>query len=284
VGFQALQDTTSGNDNTALGQLALFSNLTGSGLTAVGSNALILNNGGAQNGAFGFNALAGNTNGNNNHAFGYQALQTNSTGNDNCAFGLNALGLLLSGNSNVAFGNGALGNINSGSTNIAIGLNAGTSYTTTEAGNILLDNAGVIAENNTIRIGTAQTRAFVLGIRGIATGIADAIPVLIDSGNQLGTASSKRELKENIKDVEDVKDIVANLIPRRFNFKSDESKKSTYGFIADETDQVCPDIVVHDPDGTPQTIQYHLLPIILTKEIQRLQKVVDYLLEKIENK
>src|SRR5690606_30906212 len=60
---------------------------------------------------------------------------------------------------------------------------------------IMINNLGTAAESNTLRIaggtgtGIGQVnRAFISGIRGITTGISNAIPVVIDSAGQLGTA------------------------------------------------------------------------------------------------
>ena len=59
-------------------------------------------------------------------------------------------------------------------------------------------------ERRATRIGSLQTRAFIAGIRGVTTGIANAIPVLIDSSGQLGTVSSSARYKEDIADMADV--------------------------------------------------------------------------------
>ena len=64
---------------------------------------------------------------------------------------------------------------------------------------------GVASESYTIRIGNPalQSRAFLAGVRGVSTGVADAIPVVIDSAGQLGTVSSSARFKEDIVDMDD---------------------------------------------------------------------------------
>lgn len=76
---------------------------------------------------------------------------------------------------------------------------AGNALTTGD-NNIDIGNGGVAAEANTIRLGTAgtQTKAFVAGIRGITTGVNNAIAVMIDSNGQLGTVSSSPRYKDDI--------------------------------------------------------------------------------------
>lgn len=71
-----------------------------------------------------------------------------------------------------------------------------------------------------IRIGDSSnhTRAFIAGIRGVTTGAADAIPALIDSAGQLGTVSSSRRVKSDIRDMGDTTDTVLHLLPVRFRY------------------------------------------------------------------
>jgi hypothetical protein len=56
-----------------------------------------------------------------------------------------------------------------------------------------------------IAIGTAgvdvSNTCFIGNIRGVTTVNNDAIPVLIDSAGQLGTASSSRRFKKEIKPI-----------------------------------------------------------------------------------
>ena len=62
---------------------------------------------------------------------------------------------------------------------------------------------------------------FVGNIRGVTTANANAIPVLIDSAGQLGTASSSRRFKKEIKPMESTpaKPSMA-LKPVTFHYKS----------------------------------------------------------------
>ena len=86
IGQQSLRLST-GNDNTACGALALFSNTTGFSNTATGYVALGNNVGGRDNSAFGREAARSNTSGIDNTAMGRTALFANTTGNSNVAIG-----------------------------------------------------------------------------------------------------------------------------------------------------------------------------------------------------
>jgi hypothetical protein len=197
-GTQGLQSLTSGISNTVLGFQALFSNTTGYQNMAAGKSALFSNTTGNLNTAAGEGALYANTTGTRNTANGFSALGANQTGNDNTATGFNALQ-----------------NNTTGINNVALGVNAGQNLTT-GSNNIEIANAGVAGESGTIRIGRPQTRAFIAGIRGATTGMPDAVPVLIDSAGQLGTASSSRRFKKEIKPMDKVSEAILALKPVAF--------------------------------------------------------------------
>lgn len=101
---------------------------------------------------------------------------------------------------NTAVGQQSLLNNSTGGYNIGLGEFAGANLTTGDR-NIDIGNLGIAGESLTIRIGGSiapfpeQSRTFIAGIRGRTTGIADAIPVVIDSAGQLGTMSSSERFK-----------------------------------------------------------------------------------------
>ena len=123
VGYIALEDNTAGINNTAVGSQALSLNTTGSFNTATGSGALYHNNA-DNNTASGAGALADNIIGVSNTAVGYIALTSNTTGNDNTANGAFALDSNTTGNENIATGSIALSSNTTGSYNTAIGSQA----------------------------------------------------------------------------------------------------------------------------------------------------------------
>lgn len=106
-----------------------------------------------------------------NTLFGYMAGAAITTGDNNQAFGQSALGMCDVGVANWAFG--GLTFITSGSYNVSFGGASGLSYTSSESSNIVLDNDGVIGDNNTIRIGrqgngpNQQNLCYVAGIAGV---------------------------------------------------------------------------------------------------------------------
>ena len=279
TGFAALASNTTGGTNSASGTQALQKNTTGSDNTATGANALLLNTTGAGNTASGSNALSSNTTGIGNTASGMSALRSNTTGNDNIASGDGALRFNTTGDFNVAIGANALLNSTTGDNNIAIGLQAGSNLTG-GSNNIYIGNVGVtIPESSTIRIGqVTQTRAFIAGIRGITTGSASAIPVLVDSAGQLGTVSSSRRVKDDISDMGDASSKLMKLRPVTFHYKTDKNPKGRtlqYGLVAEEVAKVAPGLVARSADGRIETVYYQFLAPMLLNEVQKQQRTID---------
>jgi hypothetical protein len=194
-------------------------------------------------------------------------------GTFNTSVGGNSLNLANGASDNTALGYDALNSLISGTGTIAIGANAGSSLTSSESNNIYIGNVGVNGESGAIRIGATGTQVtnYQQGIRGV-TPINAAIPVYIATDGQLGTAPSLRSLKENIEaiDAEENRNLINKLIPRTFNYKDNHIQQ--YGFIVDEVPEV---LIAYDINNKPETIYYQHIPIILTKEIQRLGQLVD---------
>ena len=266
IGFQAMQSSSPlCNGHVAIGPQTLQNDTTG-GNVAVGYQVLQVDSTGGANTAVGYTALTVNTTGANNTALGYTALVANTAGNDNTALGNNAGVGITTGSNNIAIGSGAGGTLTTGSGNIYV--NA---------------NAAAAGEATTTRIGTSQTRCFIAGIRGRTTGVADAIAVLIDSAGQLGTVSSSRKYKHDIVDMDDKSADILKLRPVTFAYNSDATEKIQYGLIAEEVDQIFPAIVVKNEDGQPETVQYHVLPVLLLNEVQKLHASVEQQQAVIEN-
>jgi hypothetical protein len=272
-GAYALYSNNTGFDNTANGYQALLSNTTGFENTANGVSALRSNNTGARNTANGVNALFSNTTGGLNTATGLGALYHNTGGYYNTANGYQALLSNSTGDSNTAEGYHALQN-NTGSANIGLGVNAGLNLTA-GSHNIDIGNSGVAAESATIRIGAAaQTRAFVAGIRGVTTANANALPVVIDSAGQLGTMSSSKRFKKEIKPMDQTSEAILGLKPVTFHYKSDSTDTAQFGLIAEEVAKVNPDLVVRDDDGEIYTVRYEAVNAMLLNEFLKEHREV----------
>ena len=277
-GYAALQSNTTADGNTANGYIALSSNTTGIGNTATGYQTLIVNTTGDRNTANGIDALFSNTTGSFNTAIGGSTLASNTTGGDNTATGVNALINNTTGNGNTATGLYALQNNTTGSSNIALGTFAGTNLTTGD-NNIDVGNAGVSAEANTIRIGTAgtQTNAYMSGI--YQTTVARGLAVVIDSTGHLGTKGSSERFKDAIKPMDEASEAIHALKPVTFHYKKDLDPEGIpqFGLVAEEVAKVNPDLVARDDQGKIYTVRYDAVNAMLLNEFLKEHRTVQEL-------
>jgi hypothetical protein len=279
VGQQALESNTVASSNTAIGYQALQAFTTGPvgfeqlGLcTAVGFQALGNATGGFGNSGIGYQTLLNNTDGTGNTAIGSQALLSNTTGNSNTANGAQALIFNTTGEGNTANGLNALIDNTSGTDNTAVGRSALQSNTTGNNNTALgaFAGGGVTTANNVIAIGhtgfDVSNSCFIGNIRGVTTAIADAIPVVIDSVGQLGTMSSSRRFKTEIKSMDKASEAILALKPVTFHYKSDTTDRAQFGLIAEEVAEVNPDLVVRDDKGEVYTVRYDQVNAMLLNE------------------
>jgi len=282
VGSQANTANTSGRLNVAIGARALFSNETGGENTAVGVQALQSSTGshgtafgfqalysdlGTSSTAIGYQALHSNTSGNYNLAVGYQALYSTTTGLFNSGFGWGALYSNLAGQRNTALGTQALYKNTSGSDNIGIGWGAGGQITT-GSDNIAIGHAGFAWDSGAIRLGTPgkQTTAYVQGIHG--TTIAGGAPVHVDANGQLGTLTSSRRFKREIEPMADASEALLKLRPVTFRYNADIDAQGVpqFGLIAEQVDEIDPELVLRDENGKIHTVRYEAVNAMLLNE------------------
>ncbi len=168
--------------------------------------------------------------GNSNVFAGYQAGYANVTGSSNTFSGVQA-GYSNTGGSYNTFSGGDAGDNNlTGSSNTFIGYVAGA-YNTTGNNDIYIGNSGPTSgsESSTIRIGGdvgggygPQTAAYIAGIHG--TNISSGSTVYINSNGQLGTLTSSRRFKEQIRDMGDSTSALMKLRPVTFLYKPEYDK------------------------------------------------------------
>jgi len=286
VGCTALFDNTGGTNNTAdgafalyhnnasgntaIGFEALFSNTTATGNTAVGSLALNLNTTGIHNTAVGTDGLYANVSGKDNTALGYQALEE-STGTNNTGIGSEALGNDTSGFANTAIGSGALGDVTTGGGNIALGLGAGNNITT--ANNVICIGADGNNVSNSCYIGE---------IFGSTS--SNGTAVFINSNGRLGTTTSSRRFKEDIKPMAQASEALLALKPVTFHYKKeiDPTGTSQFGLVAEEVANVNPDLVVRDKKGKPYSVRYDQVNAMLLNEFLKEHKAFVEAQHKVE--
>jgi len=287
-GCLALQNLTTGAANTGVGWRALFTDMTGSFNTGVGAGTLVLNTSDS-NTAVGAAAMLLNTTGHDNVAVGTDALVHNDTGVQNTATGSFAL-FSNTGGGNTATGAQALQSNTIGGNNTAIG--AGTLFFTTNSNNntALGANAGdsVTTASNVICIGAngadVSDSCFIGNIRDVTTHINNAIPVLIDAAGQLGTMSSSKRFKKEIKPMDDASEAILALKPVTFHYKSDKTNRPEFGLIAEEVAEVNPYLVVRDKNGEIYTVRYEAVNAMLLNEFLKEHRKVEELTSTVATK
>jgi hypothetical protein len=274
VGFLSLRSNTIGSFNTGVGAGTLLANVgggngEGSQNTATGAGALLSNSTGANNTASGAFALFSNTTGVDNTANGTGALKSNTTGRDNTANGLNALQQNDTGVDNTANGVGALLNNTTGNLNTAIGFFAGLNQTT-GFNNVYIGSqvTGVAGESNA---------CYIKSIFGQTT--ASGIPVLINSNNKLGTTTSSKRFKEEIKPMDKASEALFALNPVTFRYKKeiDSAGTSQFGLVAEDVEKVNRDLVVRDQEGKPYSVRYDQVDAMLLNEFLKEHRTVQEL-------
>ena len=253
IGFQSLFSNTSAENNIAVGAEALLTN-TGPNNTAVGTAALFSNQGnpntgtGAFNNAVGGGALYSNIDGNSNNAVGFDALGSNTTGVYNNAIGFDALGENTSGSSNVAIGNSAAQNV-------------------TTAGNVIYIGANVAGAN-------VSNSCYIGSIFGETS--SGGAAVFIDPDGKLGTATSSRRSKDEIKPMEEASEALFALKPVTFRYKKeiDAAGTSQFGLVAEEVEKVKADLVVRDKEGNAYSVRYDQVNAMLLNEFLKEHRTV----------
>ena len=238
-GHRALGSVTTGSHNTAIGTTSMVDTTTGSFNTAIGSASLPSTQTGSQNTAAGAFTMIFNKTGDQNTAVGYNALRDNVGGSNNTAVGFDALEK-NTGSKNVGLGHGAGGHLTTGVGNVCIGA----------------DVVGKPGENNTTRV------------KNVYVSVAFERAVYVNADNKIGTLSSSRRYKEEIKPMEKASETLFALKPVTFRYKKevDPARMLSFGLIAEEVAKISPDLVTRDDEGNPQTVRYDAVNAMLLNE------------------
>ncbi len=200
------------------------------------------------------------------------------SGGANTALGFQAGRALANGAGNVLIGDQVAAGLTNGSFNIAIGYLISANLTT-ESSNIYINANGVIGQSNTLRIGKSSgtgagelDKAYIAGIYGATTISGITSPVLISDGDQLGTIVSSARFKNSIEDMADSSSAIMKTRPVCFQYNAHKDGIKQYGLIAEEVNEIMPEIVNLDAEGKPFTVRYHDMVPMLLNELQKLRK------------
>jgi len=316
LGRKALYANTSGWENTAIGENALSSNTANSRNTAIGFEALKRFNSSSgtstNNTALGYRAGYGtdNSTGVNNIFIGYQAGDSISSGSNNIIIGYDIDLPLPAGNSQMVLGNAnaLYGDL----INNYIGIGTTAPHAPLQLGNNAANRKIVIYEDanndhqyfgfgiNTAAMryqiaGTDSDHIFYAGngssssnelarIKGNGTLRVSSLstngPVYSNNNILTNTNPSDRNLKDNILPIGNSLEKVLALRPVTFIWKS--NSKPGVGFIAQEVEEVIPELVNTNDDGTKGIYSLEMIPY-LVKALQEQQIVIEQLKIRIQH-
>ena len=262
-GAAALLFNTNTANNTAVGAAALLNNV-GVQNTATGAFALSTNSGGVADTANGAFALFNNTGGQSNTATGDHALFSNTTANNNTANGDSALASNTTGAGNTAVGSTALSHSISGNGNIALGNNAGANIMTA-SDVICIGSVGADVSNS----------CYISNIFGATS--TNGIGVFINTDGRLGTVTSSKRFKEDIRPMDKASEALFALKPVAFRYKKeiDPAGRSQFGLVAEEVEEINPELVVRDEEGKPYSVRYEAVNAMLLNEFLKEHKKVE---------
>ncbi len=133
--------------------------------------------------------------------------------------------------------------------------------------------SGVICIGSKINGANVDNTCFIGSIRGVTTQNADAVPVLIDSAGQVGTLSSSRRYRTDIKPIDKSSESILSLKPVSFRYKVHKNSTRQFGLIA----EVNPDLVIDDAHGKPYTVRYDAVNAMLLNEFRKEHRKVENL-------
>lgn len=248
--------TVSGNTDTLLGDQALDHQLNQSQNVAIGYQAgfQIPSNNAYQNTVVGAQAGPGPIGStgltiNNNVIMGYQAQQA-SPGSANVIIGSQAG---LAGNNNIVIGYSAGG---------------GRVFPNGGDGILILGNGGLpFNGSNPEGIGATY-------IDGIRYTVGTGLDVAVTGAGQLVAVASSARYKENIESMTEVSENIYRLRPVGFNYIQDHQKFKQFGLLAEDVEQVIPEIVIYDKEGRPDAVYYRGLYILMLNEQQKDHKML----------
>jgi hypothetical protein len=124
-----------------------------------------------------------------------------------------------------------------------------------------------------------------LWVPNIAAGDGDDVPAYYDPTDKQikRQPSSSARYKENIVDIQTNTSNIYKLRPVSFTYRgievdddADPAHKGI-GLIAEEVQEVFPELVIHNQEGSPEGVAYDKLPILMLAEIIKLNRRVEEL-------
>jgi hypothetical protein len=113
-------------------------------------------------------------------------------------------------------------------------------------------------------------------IRNVYDSVANDRPVYVNSDNKIGTLASSRRYKEEIKPMDKTSEALLSLKPVTFHYKQelDPHHVPMFGLIAEDVENVNPDLVTRNKKGVVETVRYEAVNAMLLNEFLKEHKTV----------
>jgi hypothetical protein len=266
-GVSAGQSNSSGEQNTFVGERSGISNTTGFQNSFFGSVAGFSNQVGSDNSFFGVNAGRNNT-ADSNAFFGALAGQNNTSGQGNSFFGMDA------GLSNTT-----------GTHNTFVGWTAGLNNTTGILNNFAtaIGADSLVSSSDTIALGRTSGADTVLvygKMRVNVLGTAGPFAICLNANSEISSCSSSLRYKKNIAPFRWGLNVVNQLRPITFQWKTDG--QPDIGFGAEDVARINSLFVTYNKDGQVEGVKYDRLTTVLVNAVKEQQGQIEEQRRQIE--
>jgi hypothetical protein len=283
---------SSGDYNQLIGYNSGFSNTLGENNTFLGYQSGYQNTTGSKNLFIGTQSGENNTTASSNIALGYRSAYSNETGGSNISIGTDALFRNLSGSRNIAIGDSAgFNNRSVVGKNIFIGHGAGKN----ELGKnkLIIENS---SSSDALIVGDFKDDYLSFG----GSLYSELIRPKVDISYSLGQSyyrytavyalngtiqTSDIRQKKNIENLNYGLNEVMAMRSVSYEWKHDTIGETKVGFIAQELEQIVPEVVVVGDDSLQtRGVNYAELIPVLVKAIQEQQQIITDLEEENNSK
>jgi hypothetical protein len=300
IGHRTGEDNMYGHHNTIVGDSAGSHSIGSDYNTFLGSGAGCRINGGS-NTFLGAGAGGMSSTGDGNIFVGHQAGYNESGSNKLYIDNTNTTSPLIYGefDNDILTVNGKLG-IGTTTPTSKLDIRCGYGYVRscgTLEGDILLthfDGGGEGAAVTATLGGTGSSEAYLAGESGtvgsyaglfdgdvyisdISTGTGT--DVVIDGNGKLLKKSSSKSYKENIRELNTDPSLLFQLEPVRFEWRT--TGEEDIGLVAEQVDEVMPDLVICNKEGKPDAVKYDRISLYLLEIVKEQQERISALEKEI---
>lgn len=109
--------------------------------------------------------------------------------------------------------------------------------------------------------------------------------VVVNGEGRLGVNASSRRFKTDIRPIGSTLDRLMELRPISFRYRQGDVRGPNplqYGLLAEQVAKVYPNLVARGGQGKPYTVLYQELPALLLGQVQRQQRQITHLRERLD--